>query len=50
VFDHNGDWRGAIALVGSTQAIPEVPSPEQLALVTAAAVAASRNLGWEPRP
>jgi IclR family acetate operon transcriptional repressor len=49
VFDHNGDWRGAIALVGATQAIPEVPSPEQLALVTGAAEAASRNMGWGPR-
>ena len=23
VFDHRGDWRGAIALVGATQFIPE---------------------------
>jgi DNA-binding IclR family transcriptional regulator len=50
VFDHNGDWRGAIALVGATQAIPEIPPPEQVALVTGAAEAASRNLGWTARP
>lgn len=50
VFDHNGDWRGAIALVGATQAIPGVPPPEQIALVTGAAEAASRSLGWGLRP
>jgi DNA-binding IclR family transcriptional regulator len=46
VFDHRGDWRGAIALVGATQFIPEVPSGLQIAQVTAAAAAASRRLGW----
>ena len=47
VFDHRGDWRGAIALVGATQFIPETPSGEQIGHVTAAAAAASRRLGWE---
>ena len=47
VFDHRGDWRGAVALVGATQFIPEVPSETQIAEVTAAARAASRRLGWE---
>ena len=47
VFDHRGDWRGAIALVGATQFIPETPSDEQIAHVTDAAAAASRRLGWE---
>jgi DNA-binding IclR family transcriptional regulator len=47
VFDHRGDWRGAIALVGATQFIPETPSAEQIAAVAGAAAAASRRLGWE---
>ena len=47
VFDHRGDWRGAIALVGATQFIPETPTDEQVAHVKAAAEAASRRLGWE---
>jgi DNA-binding IclR family transcriptional regulator len=47
VFDHRGDWRGAIALVGATQFIPETPSDEQIAHVKNAAAAASRRLGWE---
>ncbi|HEY1751671.1 MAG TPA: IclR family transcriptional regulator [Caulobacteraceae bacterium] len=50
VFDHRGDWRGAVALVGATQFIPEVPSDAQIADVTAAARAASRRLGWEGQP
>ena len=47
VFDHRGDWRGAVALVGATQFIPETPSEAQIADVTAAARAASHRLGWE---
>jgi DNA-binding IclR family transcriptional regulator len=47
VFDHRGDWRGAIALVGASQFIPETPSGEQIAHVKNAAAAASRRLGWE---
>jgi DNA-binding IclR family transcriptional regulator len=47
VFDHRGDWRGAIALVGATQFIPETPSEAQIAHVKGAAAAASRRLGWE---
>ena len=46
VFDHRGDWRGAIALVGASQFIPEHPAGDQIAHVTAAAAAASRRLGW----
>jgi DNA-binding IclR family transcriptional regulator len=46
VFDHRGDWRGAIALVGASQFIPDRPSDEQIAHVMAAAAAASRRLGW----
>jgi len=47
VFDHRGDWRGAIALVGATQFIPDTPSDEQIAHVKGAAATASRWLGWE---
>jgi DNA-binding IclR family transcriptional regulator len=47
VFDHRGAWRGAVALVGASQFIPEVPSDAQIAEVTAAARTASRRLGWE---
>ena len=46
VFDHRGDWRGAVALVGASQFIPDMPSEEQIAHVKAAAAAASRRLGW----
>ena len=45
VFDHRGDWRGAVALVGASQFIPEVPSDAQLAQVTGAAAEASRLMG-----
>lgn len=47
VFDHRGDWRGALALVGASQFLPAVPSDRQVVLVTAAAAEASRALGWE---
>lgn len=46
VFDHRGDWRGAVALVGATQFIPQVPEPALIAQVTGAAADASRRLGW----
>ena len=47
VFDHRGEWRGAVAVVGATQFIPEPPTAEQIAQVTEAAAEASRKLGWE---
>jgi DNA-binding IclR family transcriptional regulator len=46
VFDHRRDWRGALALVGASQFIPETPSDAQIVHVTQAAAAASRRLGW----
>jgi DNA-binding IclR family transcriptional regulator len=46
VFDHRGDWRGALALVGASQFIPDTPSDTQIAHLTRAAAAASRRLGW----
>jgi DNA-binding IclR family transcriptional regulator len=47
VFDHRGEWRGAVALVGATQFIPEPPPQDMIAQVTEAAKDASRRLGWE---
>ncbi len=49
VFDHAGAWRGTIALVGGAQAIPAQPASEQIAAITAAAAAASANLGWRAK-
>lgn len=46
VFDYRNEWRGTIAIVGSTQFIGASPSEEQLAQVTEAAAEASRRLGW----
>jgi DNA-binding IclR family transcriptional regulator len=48
VFDHRGDWRGAVALVGASQFIPRTPSDRQIGLVKQAAAEASTRLGWEP--
>jgi len=47
VFDHRGDYRGAIALVGASQFIPEAPDARQINLVVDAAADASRRLGWK---
>ena len=48
VFDHKGDLRGAIALVGPSHLIAGSPPPERLiALVTDAAAESSRRLGWK---
>jgi DNA-binding IclR family transcriptional regulator len=47
VFDHRGDWRGAVAVVGASQFIPRTPSDRDIALVTEAAAEASRRLGWK---
>lgn len=49
VFDHRGDLRGALAIVGSSQFIAAVPSEDQIAAVTRAAAEASRRLGWWAR-
>ena len=46
VFDHRGACRGAIALVGATQFIPETPFDRQVELVMGAARDASLRLGW----
>lgn len=47
VFDHRGDWRGAIAVVGASQTIAQAPSERLISLVTDAAAEASRRLGWK---
>ncbi len=47
VFDHRGDCRGAVALVGATQFIPKTPPADQVALVVEAANQASRRLGFQ---
>lgn len=46
IFDHRKDWRGAIAIVGSSQFIEAQPTERQIAQVREAAAAASRQLGW----
>lgn len=46
VFDHRGDWRGAVALVGATQFIPSEPDARLIDQVKDAAAEASRRLGW----
>ena len=46
VFDHGGQWRAALAIVGSPPLIAAEPSPQQIAEVTGAAERASRRRGW----
>jgi DNA-binding IclR family transcriptional regulator len=45
IFDHHGDWRGTIAIVGSTSFIPAEPAPAQIRDVVRAAREVSRQLG-----
>ena len=49
VFDYRDQWRGTIAIVGSTQFIGADPAKEQRAKVIDAAAEASRRLGWSPK-
>ena len=49
VFNHAGDYVGAVAIAGSIQYIPASPSPEQIKAVTQAAARISRKLGWGGR-
>jgi IclR family acetate operon transcriptional repressor len=46
VLDHRGVCRGAVALVGATQFIPAAPPENLVEMVTSAAAAASRSIGW----
>ncbi len=45
VFDHHGNYAGAIAIVGSVQHIASTPSPAQIAAVKAAASKISHKMG-----
>lgn len=47
IFDYRNEWRGTIAIVGSTQFIDAQPTAKQLALVVEAAAESSRRLGWK---
>jgi DNA-binding IclR family transcriptional regulator len=47
IFDYRNEWRGTIAIVGSTQFIGANPSKKQLSQVVEAAAEASRRLGWK---
>lgn len=47
IFDHHGDWRGTIAIVGVTSLIPAVPAPAQIKEVLRAAREVSRQLGGD---
>jgi DNA-binding IclR family transcriptional regulator len=49
IFDHRGDYAGAIAIAGSVQQIPATPTPAQIAAVTGAAANISKKLGWRGR-
>jgi DNA-binding IclR family transcriptional regulator len=47
IFDYRNEWRGSIAIVGSTQFIDTQPAARQLAHVVGAAFEASLRLGWK---
>ena len=46
VFNHAGNYVGAVAIAGSIQHIPSSPPPEQIRSVTQAAARISRKLGY----
>lgn len=46
VFNHAGNYAGALAIVGTVQSIPGSPSTEQIKAVTRAAAQISRSLGY----
>jgi DNA-binding IclR family transcriptional regulator len=50
IFDYRNEWRGTVAIVGSTQFIGAAPSARQLAHVVGTAAEASRRLGWRMAP
>ena len=49
IFNHHGNYAGAIAVAGSVQHIGVTPSPEQVAAVMAAARNISKKMGWASR-
>jgi DNA-binding IclR family transcriptional regulator len=49
VFNHAGNYAGAVAIAGSIQYIPASPAPDQILAVTQTAERISRKLGWSRR-
>ena len=49
VFNHAGDYAGAVAIAGSIQYIPASPPQHQIRAVTQTAERLSRKLGWNKK-
>src|SRR6266550_6248683 len=49
LFNHGGNYAGAVAIAGSIQYIPASPPPAQIRAVTQTAERISRKLGWNGR-
>jgi DNA-binding IclR family transcriptional regulator len=49
LFNHRGDYAGAVAIAGSIQYIPASPSRAQIRAVTQTAERISRKLAWNPK-
>jgi DNA-binding IclR family transcriptional regulator len=49
LFNHGGDYAGAIAIAGSIQYVPASPPQAQIRAVTQTAERISRKLGWNGR-
>jgi DNA-binding IclR family transcriptional regulator len=49
LFNHAGNYAGAVAIAGSIQYIPASPPPSQIKAVTQTAERISRKLGWSQR-
>jgi len=49
LFNHTGQYAGAVAIAGSIQYIPASPPPNQIKAVTQTADRISRKLGWNRR-
>jgi DNA-binding IclR family transcriptional regulator len=49
LFNHAGNYAGAVAIAGSIQYIPASPPPKQIKAVTQTAERISRKLGWNQR-
>ena len=49
LFNHGGDYAGAVAIAGSIQYIPASPPPAQIRAVMQTAERISRKLGWNGR-
>lgn len=49
LFNHGGDYAGAVAIAGSIQYVPASPPQAQIRAVTQTAERISRKLGWNGR-